>query len=53
MKKEITHRFKDMLRKNNFKNPDIGMDDLGNVVFRNPLTKKTIATQVPLSDFIP
>lgn len=30
------------------KNPDIGLDDLDNVVLRNPLTGKNTNTKVPL-----
>ena len=52
-KKKITKYFEGMLQKKDFKNPDIGVDHLGNVVFRHPLTKKTIATQIPLSTFTP
>ena len=50
-KDRITKYFKEVLRKKNFKNPDIGVDHLGNIVFKHPVNKKTIATKVPLSDF--
>ena len=50
-KKIILERFKTLLRKKDFKNPDIGIDSLGNIIFKHPVTKKTIVTKVPLSDF--
>ena len=52
-KDRITKHFKEVLRKNNFKNPDIGVDHLGNIIFKHPGTKQTIPTQMPLTEFIP
>ena len=35
------------------RNPDIGINELGNIVLKNPQTGKTIITTVPLESFGP
>jgi hypothetical protein len=48
IKKEIKIDFKNELRQINSTNPDIGVTPDGNIVLRNPLTKQTITTNIPL-----
>ncbi|MBR0959531.1 polymorphic toxin-type HINT domain-containing protein [Bradyrhizobium japonicum] len=51
-KKEILTDFGPELRKTGVTNPDIGVNEAGNIIFRDPRTKKVIlSTEVPLSSF--
>jgi hypothetical protein len=50
-KKDILKDFPE-LRKKGINNPDIGTDGLGNIIFKDPKTGRTYATDVPLNNFI-
>ena len=51
MKRKILEKCKGFLKKSPIKNPDIGIDELGNIVLKHPITKKTTVTNVPLKGF--
>lgn len=52
-KKSIVGDFKNELKKTNVNNPDVGVNDAGNVIFRDPRSKKTILeTDVPLESYV-
>lgn len=51
IKQGIKTDFSRELQKAGIKNPDIGFDDVGNIIFKDPKTGRTLETDVPLSSY--
>jgi hypothetical protein len=51
VKKEILNQFPE-LRKMGIANPDIGMDGLGSIIFKDRNTGRTYVTEVPFNNFV-
>jgi hypothetical protein len=53
IKPQIVRDFTAELRQLGARNPDIGVDSLGNIMLRNPQTGATITTNTPLAAYRP
>ena len=51
VKPEILKQFKKESNQIGSKNPNVGVDESGNIVLQNPKTKQTVETGLPLDSF--